>query len=115
MNKQTQLQSLFSSSLQDDFVKMSLASDLMKIVESPTKKYSNTFVKPLGVAFANIQNLHRMGLITVINDSNIKITASGKKILEHFIFDFDFVAVVIEGNKLSLSLSSSISSKLSAP
>ena len=105
MNKQTQLQSLFSSSLQDDFVKMSLASDLMKIVESPTKKYSNTFVKPLGVAFANIQNLHRMGLITVINDSNIKITASGKKILEHFILDNDDCALKDTPRYLSTSMS----------
>lgn len=105
MNKQTQLQSLFSSSLQDDFVKMSLASDLMKIVESPTKKYSNTFVKPLGVAFANIQNLHRMGLITVINDSNIKITASGKKILEHFILDNDDCALKDKPRYLSTSMS----------
>lgn len=105
MNKQTQLQSLFSSSLQDDFVKMSLASDLMKIVESPAKKYSNIFVKPLSVAFANIQNLHRMGLITVVNDSNIKITASGKKILEHFILDNDDCSLKDKPRYLNTSMS----------
>lgn len=105
MKKETHLQSLFSSSFQDNFIKMSLASDLMKIVESPVKKSSSTFVKPINVAFESIQNLHRMGLITVIGNSDIKITASGKKILEHFILENDDCSFKDQPRYLSPSMS----------
>jgi len=89
MNKHSQLQSLFSRSIQDDFIKMSLASDLLKIVESPVKTSSNSFSKPISVAFENIKNLQRMGLISLSFNNEIKITESGRKILEYFILNND--------------------------
>lgn len=89
MNKKSQLSSMFASNIQDNFIKVSLASDLMKIVESPSRVSKDAYSKPLNVNYSSMQDLYRMGFINFNNDNDIKITAQGIKLLENFILNSD--------------------------
>lgn len=89
MNKKSNISSMFFNSYQDEFIKISLASELMKIFESPSNMTKSSFVRPINVASSSVQDLYRRGFINFTKGDEITLTSSGKKLLESFILNND--------------------------